>query len=493
MNQKSEKPKDTFRVGHASSVPRTRPAACATRDTSDSLSRRDFLRQTLALGAGLGAASLLNACGPAVSPQPAPTTAPAAIKPATFDWKRFDGRKIRILLWEHPEANEWKRLLPEFESQTGIRVQWEQASVADIYTKTILELTQAPDKLDIFAIVPPQHALKFTRDGFMADLKPFLEDKSLTSPDYDYEDHLPGVAKSLVFDGGKLLGGIPAYINTQVVTYRKDLYQQKGLKPPETFEDLLKNAAALHDPANELYGVVLRGIGPQAVWHYSAWLWGYGGDWLDKNGRAAVNTPEAVQAMKVYGDTLGKSGPPGPTDLDDARMIATFMAGKAAHHYSHPVYSKDFNDPTKSKAAGKLGWTLVPAGPKGRFTESVGVGISLSAKSPNKEPAWMFMQWATSKKMMINMQSKVSIFTGRKSAWDSSEFAEDVKKNGLEEWRDVVVKALANGRGDPLPPVEDVAAARDAIGAAIVTAIKGGDVKAAADEANAKYQKLLGG
>src|SRR5581483_2340480 len=242
--------------------------------------RREFLRQTLAYGAGVGAASLLASCAPGTLPTAAPPTAapgaatavPATISSAAFDWKRFNGRTIRILLWEHPEANEWKKLLPEFEELTGIKVQWEQASVADIYAKTILELTQAPDKLDIFAIVPPQHGIKFTRDGFMADLKPFLDDKSMTSPDYDYADHLPGVANSLVFDNGKLLGGIPAYINTEVVTYRKDLYESKGLKPPETFEDLMNNATALHDPANQQYGVVMQRIGPQAVWHYSTWL-----------------------------------------------------------------------------------------------------------------------------------------------------------------------------------------------------------------------------
>ena len=459
------------------------------KDAHKSISRRELLKNTLVFGAGLGA-SLVAGCAPGAAP--AQPTVPATVRSAAFDWKRFSGRQIRILLWEHPEANEWKKLLPEFEELTGIKVNWEQASVADIYTKTILELTQAPDKLDIYAIVPPQHAIKFTRDGYMADLKPLLDDKSLTSPDYDYDDHLPGVAKSLVFDNGKLLGGIPAYINSGVVTYRKDLYDAKGLKPPETFEDLMKNAAALHDPNNSLYGVVMRGIGPQAVWHWSAWLWGYGGNWVDKDGKAAINTPQSVQSMRVYGETLGKYGPTGPTDLDDGRMIATFMAGNAAHHYSHPVYSKDFNDPAKSKAAGKLGWTMVPAGPAGRFTESVGIGLSLSSKSPNKEPAWYWLQWATSKKMITHMQSKVGIFTGRKSAWDSPEFAEEVKKSGLEQWREVCVKALETGRGDPLPPVEDMAAARDAIGAAITVAIRGGDVQTAANEANEKYAKLLG-
>jgi multiple sugar transport system substrate-binding protein len=141
--------------------------------------------------------------------------------------------------------------------------------------------------------------------------------------------------------------------------------------------------------------------------------------------------------------------------------------------------------------AGKLGWTLVPAGPAGRFTEAVGVGVSISGKSPNKEPSWFLLQFLTDKPMMEIAQTKVGIFTPRKSAWESPVFAAEVKRTNMEEWRDVTVTALETGRGDPLPPVVDMAAARDAIGVALTTAIRGGDVKAAADEANTKYQRLL--
>lgn len=457
------------------------------------ISRREFLRQAALYGAGAGAASLIASCAPVVAPSSAPSTsataAPTVVSPAGFDWKRFNGRTIRALLWEHPEVNEWKKMMPEFESLTGIKVNLEQASVADVYTKTILELTTAPEKLDVYSLVPPQHAKQFTRDGFMANLKPLLNDSSLTSPDFDYADFLPGAAGSLTF--GDLIGGIPMYIQTNVLTYRKDLYEAKGLKPPETFEQLMSNAAAIHDPTNQQYGVVMRGIGPQAVWHWSAWMWGYGGDWVDANGKAAINSPQAVESMKVYGDTLGKYGPPGPTDLDDGRMVALFLAGQAGHHYSNPAYSRDFADPAKSKVAGKIGWTLVPGGPAGRFTESVGVGLALSSKSPNIEPSWYFLQWLTNKDIMLHMQSDVGILTGRKSAWESPRFSESTDKAGMTEWREVVIKALQNGRGDPLPPVEQMAAARDAIGTALTAAIKGEPIQPVADAANEKYQALL--
>ena len=42
--------------------------------------------------------------------------------------------------------------------------------------------------------------------------------------------------------------------------YRKDLYEAKGLKPADTYEQLVANAKALNDPANRTYGLALRGF-----------------------------------------------------------------------------------------------------------------------------------------------------------------------------------------------------------------------------------------
>ena len=40
----------------------------------------------------------------------------------------------------------------------------------------------------------------------------------------------------------------------------KDLYDAKGLEPADTFDQLLANAKAVHDPDNRVYGLVMRGF-----------------------------------------------------------------------------------------------------------------------------------------------------------------------------------------------------------------------------------------
>lgn len=415
-----------------------------------------------------------------------PTAAGAA---AAFDWKKYAGTEIRPFFWENKQANYWIEKLPEFEALTGIKVNYEKHTVAETYQKTLLELTTNPDKVDAFIFFPHQQKYKYVKEGFQEDLFPLINNPELTNPDYDFDDFFDAQIDGLTVDG-KLIG-IPFQAYTELMVYRKDLYEAKGLKPPETFDELQANAAALHDPANELYGLVTRGRGPDALHMWAEWNWNYGGDWLDENGKPMINSPESVAAFKMYGDILGKSGPPGAVNLVDAEMFALFCQGKAAHFMNWAGYSFDFNDPAKCPAtAGKVGYLLYPKGPAGQVTHSMPLALSMSSKSQNKEATWLLLQWLTSKENIIPMQQQ-GLLQPRESAWADPGFTEGIAKT-LPDWVEKATEALNKGRPDGLPPAEDVQAARDILGPVITTAIEGGDVQAAADKANAEYSKLLG-
>ncbi|HPL28764.1 MAG TPA: extracellular solute-binding protein, partial [Anaerolineae bacterium] len=332
---------------------------------------------------------VIASCAPTPAPTaaPSPAAAPTAAAPATFNWKARQGETIRVLLWNHPEVDYWEKNIQEFKDLTGININFEKLSVAEQYPKTLLELTTAPDKVDVFSIVPPQQAYKFTKEGFMEDLNLFINDSTLTSPEYYFSDFLEGTRKGLEFKG--IQGAMPMYVHAEMLMYRADLYQTAGLQPPKTFEELKANAAKLHDPANETYGAVYRGIGPQALWPFSAWMWGYGGDWVDNELDPTTNSPETVAAFKIYGEILGKYGPPGPTDLDDGRMLSLFQEGKAAHYMAFAGYALQLADPATSKVVGKVGYAMYPGGPKGQFPIAIPTGIAISSKSQHKEAAWL--------------------------------------------------------------------------------------------------------
>jgi antitoxin (DNA-binding transcriptional repressor) of toxin-antitoxin stability system len=96
--------------------------------------------------------------------------------------------------------------------------------------------------------------------------------------------------------------------DTTVQVYRKDLYDAKGLKPAETYDQLVSNAKALTDPGTRTYGLALRGFSGagQNMYIYPSLFRGFGGSWM-QGGGVVVNSAPAVQALQWYVDEACKA------------------------------------------------------------------------------------------------------------------------------------------------------------------------------------------
>jgi len=95
-----------------------------------SVSRREFLKKSAALGIGVAAMPLVASCTPAPpapAAEPAKPAAPAApaattapTKSAAFDWKRFKGEKIEVTFTQGNLVDVLMKNHKEFEDLTGI-------------------------------------------------------------------------------------------------------------------------------------------------------------------------------------------------------------------------------------------------------------------------------------------------------------------------------------------------------------------------------------
>ena len=103
----------------------------------------------------------------------------------------------------------------------------------------------------------------YVANGWIDPLDDFLGDASLTDPAwFDADDIIPSWREAASSDGK--LYGVPYDGEATVQFYRKDVYDQHGLKGAETFDEYVANAAAIHDPQNRLWGAALRGFaGPR--------------------------------------------------------------------------------------------------------------------------------------------------------------------------------------------------------------------------------------
>src|SRR5207245_3077290 len=83
-------------------------------------------------------------------------------------------------------------------------------------------------------------------------------------------------------------------------------------------------------------------------------------------------------------------------------------------------FASQFEDTAKSKVVGKVGYAMLPSGPGGRVSPIYITGMAVSSQSRNKEAAYLFGQWATSKQNMVR-ELMAGVGVARSSTWDSSE------------------------------------------------------------------------
>jgi multiple sugar transport system substrate-binding protein len=236
------------------------------------------------------------------------------------------------------------------------------------------------------------------------------------------------------------------------------------------------------------FGIVNRGKRAAATSMFAGMLHAMGGTWLTPNREPAINSPEAVKAIDMWGRLLRLYGPPGSENNHWYEASSIFSQGKAAMYTDANSLWTVIEDREKSKVIGKVGYALFPKGPAGQPGSTVAVwGLGMPKGSKNQKAAWLLMQWATNKDQVFKVQSEKGVLGCRDSIWKDPKGKARVPGD--------LAESLAQGSkiGTPLwnPPVVAVAEVRDAVGAAIVTSIQGGDVKAAADKAAADMKRIM--
>lgn len=428
--------------------------------------------------------TLLSGCGSKDAKQEE-TKQPAAPAPtqAKFDWKAYQGKEISVWIMKSAFSDYIETKIPEFEQLTGIKVKFESMSDLQYRPKLAVDLTAGSSAFDVMSSMTIQEGEKFLRSGWYEPLNKYIENPALTSPEWDLQDYSAAAQGSMKV-GDKVVV-IPWEAQTMVLFYRKDLFEQAGLKPPTTFDEMEAAAKAL-TKGDSQYGIVLRGAGAQISSQFSGWLYSFGGQWLDKNGNPALDSPEAIKAFETYGRLARLYGPPGGVNMNWIQVGEYFAQGKAAMLLDINIQYPRVNDP-KAPAYGKVGVMPMPAGPAGSKPFVAGWGMSINPKSKNKDASWYFIQWASNKQNMLNLQM-TGFPTPRNSAWTDPTFKAQDKSPDLTQ---ASLAGYKNGQPYMNPPIVAAAEARDIVGVVGTTAMQNGDVATAAKKAVQQIKDLI--
>ena len=230
------------------------------------VTRRNFLK-----------AGSLAAAGAAFGVSAPWGSLPRVAAAAAFNWKQHAGEQVRFIGLKAIMETFWHDSLPDFEKQTGIKLILEDYEQSQSRQKLATEMVAQTGTIDAFRTTKMQDFQQYCQNGWYEVLDPYIADASKTFPELNLPDFFSGALDSCKIQG-KLIA-LPVTSGAQILFYRKDLLEAKGLKVPTTMEEMEAVAKALHNPPS-VYGFGSRGQKSAAVSMFATFLHNFGADWM---------------------------------------------------------------------------------------------------------------------------------------------------------------------------------------------------------------------
>lgn len=220
--------------------------------------------------------------------------------------------------------------------------------------------------------------------------------------------YFPANANMADFQEGKIsIGNIngtnyfaPFMGGQDVLMYRKDIFEDKGLSVPTNTDEMLELAKALTDAPN-MYGWAQRGQRGSGmnVWRWNPYHRGFGGEWTSDDGSPNINSAAAVEATKYYME-LFNYAPPGARTGTWSDQIEAFRAGKVAMMTANDVFGAWVEDAEKSSVVGKVGYADLPSPIlSGGFAHGLAISKPGTGSECEKVMAGELIGWATGQEM----------------------------------------------------------------------------------------------
>jgi multiple sugar transport system substrate-binding protein len=404
-----------------------------------------------------------------------------------FDWRRFRGTELEVSLTLGPRGETLQRHQKEFEDLTGIKVGSEQMPEQQHRQKLVIEFTSGRPSFDVITISLHVSKRQVGKARWLSDLRPMLADPTLLSPDYDLDDlSAGGLAYAAQADGR--MDSLPNSVDYWILYYNKEIFQNAGVAYPKTMDEIVTAAEKLTDKGKGIAGFVGRGLKNANIPVWTSWLLGQGQGTVSPEGRLLTDTPEAIWAGEMYKRLMRDFAPPGSIGFNWNECQTTFMQGRAAMWLDGIGFAPPLEDPTKSRIVGKVGYGLVPPGPKAHHAAMFGDSIGIAAASRKQGAAFLYIQWATMKANHLRLLQTGSGVPTRKSPFQN----QDLMRNSRfgREWFETLLKSGEIARPG-LPVIIPVTEFRDVFGIALTNTIGGADVATELRRATREFQPVL--
>lgn len=312
------------------------------------------------------------------------------------------GETISVAVVNNPDMIRMQGFVSDFTKKTGIKVKFVTLPDADLRPKVTAAAATKSGLYDVVMISPVEIQSGWVTNKWVQPLTPlFAKDSKADQTAYDVKDVLPAVRDSLSVANN--LYALPFYGESNFTMYRKDLFDAAGLKMPNnpTWAQIAEFAKKLNDPANNQYGVILKGlpVGGQLAPLLTV-INSYKARWFDMNWQPQLTSAPFKQAVTDYVNLVRNYGEPGASSVGFSEGLGLMQQGKGAIWIDATVAAGLLQDPANSKVVGKIGYAQAPTVDGSQVNGSHWLyswAFGLVSGSKHSAAGFKFMKWATSK------------------------------------------------------------------------------------------------
>lgn len=340
-----------------------------------------------------------------------------------IDWRQFSGSKINVIGEASPGNEAALKLIPEFKKLTGIDVTLTMLPELALFDKMVLDLSSGSGMYDMVQMPACGVTVRWARAGWVESLDSYIDNSQLTDKQwFEPDDYVHKWIDVMRYEGK--LYGLPSYGESDILFYRKDLFEKHNVKVPNNLDELEEAARKLtldtnNDGKTDIYGITLRGIRGHTsnVYIWAGFLRSFGGKFFKggdpltglppdapkgrENWEPVINSPEAVKATEYYAKLLKNYAPRDVASYHWDGVAEAMATGITAMVIDATPFAAIFNNPKESRVAGKVGYAPGPQIP------SVWISaFAINSASKNKGATWLWLQWVTSKQIQLRYALK---------------------------------------------------------------------------------------
>lgn len=328
-----------------------------------------------------------------------------------------DGQTIRFWAMGR-EAEVVSTLLREFEREhPGIRVELQQIPWTAAHEKLLTAF--AADGLPDVCQLGNTWIAEFAALDALEPVQARVDASTVI----DQDDYFPGIWATNRVDG--VLRGVPWYVDTRLLFYRKDLLAEAGIEaPPRTWAEWERAMAAIVRAGPPGRHAVLL---PVNEFEQPLSLALQTGEPLlrEDEGRGNFRSPGFARALAFYARIFEQGWAPPVSETQISNVWDEFFRGSYAFYLSGPWNIREFRRRQPPALADAWGTMPLP-GPDGPGAGIAGgTSLVLFRSSQRKDAAWRLVEFLSRPDIQHRFHAMIGNLPPRRSTWEHPGLAGD--------------------------------------------------------------------